>query len=321
MFYTGRNVLIAGGAGMTGQSLLRRLLDEGAYIRATEYRSRKIDVRHRNLEVAPCDLRNEDEARAVFRDMDIVFLCAARVGGARPIRENPSSLIMYNLDLHARLISLAAEMNVQRCAFISSSYVYPDTGRPNIESEGFEGNPWIPVNYGLGWIKRYLETLCKHFHMTSGTDYAIVRPANIYGPYDNFDIEECHVVPGLIVKAVSQMDPLEVWGNGEDVRCFTHVDDLVDGLMLTVEKYAVAEALNICIRETHTVKDVLHHILEHLDFHPRVVFNSAKPSLIPYKVSDPSRARELIKWEAKIDLAAGLKRTIDWYVGHRGSIK
>ena len=321
MFYKGKNVLVAGGAGMSGQSLIRKLLEQGAYVRATQYKSRKITLAHKSLEVVQCDLLNDSEARSVFQDMDIVFLAAAEVGGAKLIREDPSRLIMYNLELHAKLIHLAARVGVQKCAFISSSYVYPDTGKPNIESEGFRGDPWIPMNYGLGWVKRYLETLCKHFHLVGKTDYAIIRPTAIYGPHDKFDLEQSHVIPALIVKAVNRMDPYEVLGNGEDIRCFTYVDDLVDGLMLTAEKYAVAEALNICTRETHTVKDVVRILLDCLNFHPKVVFNSNKPSVIPYKVSDSSRARELIGWEAKITLEEGLKRTVDWYVGHTRSLR
>ena len=306
---------------MIGQSLVRALIDRGAYVRATQYQNRKIAITHKNLEVVRCNLLNDDEAEDVFKDMEIVFLAASKVGGAKLIMEDPSSLLMYNLELHSKLIHRAATMGVERCAFISSSYVYPDTGKPNVESEGFKDDPWIAMNYGLGWVKRYLETLCKHFHMTTKTDYAIVRPTSVYGPHDSFNIEECHVVPALIAKAVDRMDPFEVWGDGEDVRCFTFVDDLVGGLMTMVEKYAVAEALNICPRETNTVKDVVRIILELLDLHPEVVFNSEKPSVIPYKVSDPSRAKELLKWESKTGLEEGLRRTIDWYIKHSKAMR
>ena len=208
-------------------------------------------------------------------------------------------------------------MKVNKCCFVSSSYVYPDTGKPNVENEGFEGDPWIPLNYGLGWVKRYLETLCKHFHMTSDTIYAIVRPTAIYGPFDRWDIATSHVVPAMIVKAVNKMNPFEVWGNGEDIRCFTYVDDLAEGMMATVENYAVAEGLNICPRDSHTVKDITRILFDYLDFHPNVIFNSDKPSAIPFKVSDPLKARELIKWEAKISLEEGLQRTVDWFLKYR----
>ena len=171
----------------------------------------------------------------------------------------------------------------------------------------------MPLNYGLGWLKRYLETLCKHFHMTSKTKYTIVRPTAIYGPHDKFDLERSHVIPALIIKAVQRMDPFEVWGNGEDIRSFTYVDDFVEGLMLALEKHAIAEPLNICIREASSVKDVVRILLDCLDFGPKVVFNTNKPSVIPYKVSDPSLAKELLHWEAKIGLREGLMRTVEWY--------
>lgn len=304
-----------------GQSLVRKLLEQGANVRATQFKSRKITLTHKNLRVIPCDLRNEEEARSVFKDMEIVFLAAAEVVGAKVIKEDPSRIIMSDLELHARLIHLAEKMGAERCAFISSSYVYPHTGGPNKEEEGFQGDPWKPFNYGLGWMRRYLETLCKHFQMVSRTKYAIIRPTAIYGPHDKFDLEESHVIPALIMKAVQRMDPFEVWGNGEDVRSFTYVDDVAEGLILTMEKYAAAEAINICTRETHTVKDVVKILFDYLEFHPTVLFSTDKPSLIPYKASDPSRAKEILKWEAKVSLEEGLKRTVDWYLEHLESLR
>ena len=304
-----------------GQSLIRKLLEQGAFVRATQFKSRKITLAHKNLEIISCDLRIEDEARPVFKDVEIVFLAAGVVAGAKKIKEDPSYLIMGNLELRSKLIALAARSGARWCAHVSSSYVYPHTARPNVEGEGFQGDPPAPFNYGLGWVERYLETLCKHFHRTSNTKYAIVRPAAIYGPHDNFNLEECHVIPALIVKAVNRMDPFEVWGNGEDVRSFTYVDDLADGLLLATEKYAVAEALNICPEETHTVKDVVKILFNYLEFHPSLRFSTDKPSLIPYKVSDPSRAKQLLGWEAKVNLEEGLKRTVDWYVETSSSFR
>ncbi len=313
MFYHGKNVLVAGGAGLIGQTLIRHLLREGAHVRATQYKSRTITLEDKNLQVVPCDLTRDEEARSVFKNMDIVFLAAARVRGAKQIKEDPSGLILYNLNLHAKLFHLAAETGIERCIHISSSYVYPDTGKPNVESEGFQADPCQAI-YGLGWFHRYLETLCKHFHHHSKTKFAVIRPTAYYGPYDQFNPAEAHVIPALIARAVSRANPFEVWGNGEDERCFTYVDDVVSGLLLAAEKYAVAEPLNICAQTSHKVKDVLHLIFKLLDFHPQVAFNTSMPSTIPYKVSSPKKAMEILGWEAKVSLEEGLKRTIDWYV-------
>lgn len=313
-FFQRKNILVAGGGGLVGQSLIRQLLDHGAHVRATQFKTRKINLDHPHLNIVTCDLSSYEEAKAVFQDMDIAFLAAAKVRGAKAQKENASELILDNLSLHARLIHLASEMKLDRCAFISSSYVYPHTGKPNVEEEGFQGDPPGPVNYGLGWVCRYLETLCQHFQMSSSTKYAIVRPTAYYGPHDRFDEEDSHVIPALIVKAVRQMNPFEVWGTGDDLRCFTYVDDLVDGLLLTLEKHAVAGALNICTSEVSSVKDVLPLLFKHLNFFPKVVFNSTKPSMIPYKVSNPERAEKILGWKSKVSLNEGLKKTIDWYL-------
>jgi GDP-L-fucose synthase len=320
MFYKGKNVLVAGGAGLVGQSLVRKLLEQGAHVRATQYKSRKIALTHKNLEIVSCDLTSDAEARRAFKGIEVVFFSAAMVRGAKMMNQDPSAIILYNLNLHAQLFSLAVEMKVDRCAHVSSSYVYPDTGKPNTESEGFLGDPNTKANakhmsktYGLGWLQRYLETLSKHFHATSKTKFAIVRPTTYYGPHDNFNLEECHVIPALIAKAANRMDPFEVWGDGQDVRCFTHVDDLTEGLMLVTEKHAKADPVNICAKQTHDIKDVVRLVLDESKFHPKVVFNSNKPSTSPYKVSDPSYAKKLLNWEAKIELREGLKQTIYWY--------
>ena len=307
--FKGKNVLVTGGAGLVGQTLVRKLLDQGACVRATQYKSRKIEITHKDLEVVTCDLTDHEAADYVFKDMDMVFLGAARVGGAKANQESASELIMYNLGLSSSLISMAAKHKLEKCSFISSSFVYTDKGdrTPYKESAGFEGHPTV---YGLGWIKRYLETLCAHFHVTSGTRYAIIRPTAYYGPHDKYDTDTNHVIPALIMRAMSSAEPFEIWGDGKAVRCFTYVEDLVEGLLLTTEKYAVAEALNICTKETHTIDELVEIIFDELNFHPNKVYRLDKPTSLPYVVSDPSLAKEVLGWEAKTSLREGIKKTL-----------
>lgn len=311
-FYDGKNVFIAGGAGMTGQSLIRQLLDRGTFVVATEYQRRKISLVHKNLKVISADLRDVDLATKIARDCDIMFMAAAAVGGANSIVNDPTSIVNYNLPLQYGLLNAGMQAKVDRVGFISSSYVYPHTGKPNVESEGFESDPWKPTNYGLGWVKRYLETVCKFFHMHSSTKYAIVRPASMYGPYDSFEMGSCHAVPALIRKFADGNDPIEVWGDGSELRCHTYIDDLVSGLMLVTERYAVAEALNICTSEVCSIKDVVDK-LQDICGSRRIVFNKNKPSTIPYKVSSSALAKELIGWEHKVSVYDGLSKTVEWY--------
>lgn len=315
-FYDKKSVFIAGGAGMAGQSLMRSLLDRGAHVLATEFVNRKIDCVHKNLSVINMDLRDRDATLRAMKEMDVLFIAAAKVGGAKLINNSPLDLISYNLDIQFGLLETAFKARVDRVGFISSSYVYPHTGKPNIESEGFLDDPWKPKNYGLGWIKRYLETVCKFLHMSGTTKFAIIRPASMYGPYDNFDLETCHAVPALVKKMADQTDPMEVWGDGQELRCHTYIDDVVDGLLVVTERYAVADAVNICNKDPVRIIDVVNTLSEITGFKPTINFNTDKPSTIPYKVSCPQRAKEMLGWESKTSLKDGLQKTLNWYLNH-----
>ena len=312
MFYKGRNVLVFQGGKIFGRCLISKLLDQAAAVRTTFEPGCEVDLKHKNLEIVPCDLSRAEETEKVFKDIDIVFMTANRSAGAKVLTENPSSLFLNNIQIQPRLMHWAVKSKVQRVGFISSSCIYPDTPTPNVEEEGFLGSPQEAI-YGIGWCFRYLETLCRHFQMTSSTKFAMMRPAAYYGPYDNFDPESAFVIPSLILKCLKRTPVLEVWGNGKDIRCFTYVDDLMEGFMSVVENYAVAQGINICTHEPANVMQVLSCLFEILDYHPEIRFMSDKPSTVSYKVSDPGKAAKLLDWRAKVSLKEGLKRTVEWY--------
>jgi len=321
-FYSGKNVLICGGAGLLGQSLIPKLLAEGAKVRATEH-TKQIDPQHRDkVDVLDVDLYTDwrfQNSDRLLDGIDIVLWCAARVGGAKAIRESPSDLIIYNGNMTSNFMREAAG-KVDRFAFVSSSYIYPDTGTPNKEGEGFGADP-PDIHFGLGWIKRYLETLCRHFQLVTKTKFAIIRPTNYYGPWDNYDPETSHVVPALVRKTVERQDPLEIWGDGTEERCFTYVDDVAEGLMRTVEKCPQKNKgpvpLNICTRQVHTVENVAYNLFNLIGFRPDVKHMLNKPTAIPYKVSDPSKAKEILGFECTTTLRDGLRKTIEWYKTHQ----
>lgn len=319
MFYQGRNILVLQGGKIFGRSITGQLLDQGAAVRCTYEPGFEVDLRHKNLETVKCDLGDPVETEKIFKDIDIVFMTGNKSAGAKVIKENPSALFMDNILIQPRLMHQAVKAGVDRVGFISSSYIYPDTGKPNVEDEGFTGDPQEAI-YGIGWCFRYLETLCRHFHMSGKTKFAVIRPAAYYGPYDNFDTETAFVIPSLITKAVKCEDTLEVWGDGKDVRCFTYVDDMMEGLLIAVEKYANAQGINVCCKEAHNVSEVLAFILEILKINPEVRFIANKPSTIPYKVSDPQKAAEVLNWRAKTGLKEGLSKTVDWYLKRRVAV-
>lgn len=312
-FYKGKSVFIAGGAGMTGQSLIKQLLERGANVVASQFINRKIDTIHKNLQVVNIDLFDQDKVISEMKNVDMVFIAAAKAIGAKNIMLNPMDLVSYNLKLQFGLMECAYKSKIDRLGFISSSYVYPHTGKPNVESEGFMNNPCSPKSHGLGWMMRYLETVCKSFHMDGLTKFAIIRPAAMYGPHDNFNLESCHAIPALIRKFAEKMNPFEVWGDGSEIRCHTYIDDLVSGLLMATERYAVAEPVNICTNEFCSIRDIVIKLCDITRFTPEIVFNKNKPTTMSYKVSSSSLAYELFGWKAETSVWDGLKKTMDWF--------
>ena len=329
-FYEGKKVLIAGGAGLCGQALIGKLDFAGADIVATQWRSRKIDPLMASLieVVDNIDLRTApvNQLKDLYSGKDIVFWAAAHVGGAKSIQDNASELIHYNLEMTARNIKAAVDSGVKRFTYISSSYAYPDLPHPAREEDVDIGD--VPlVHYGLGWIKRYVETLCRHHHMTSGTKFALVRPTGIYGPHDSFNLETCHALPALIKKFIDGPLPVQVWGNGQEQRQWTYVDDLVDGLLAVTENYCVADAVNIASPEVHTVQDLVELIQAEIapgrllppllgysaSIENNYGFTGEGPQVIKDRLVDTSKAKRLLGFECKTSLKDGLQKTIDWY--------
>ena len=323
-FYEGKEVFIAGGAGLIGQALIRALVPLGARVTATEYWSRQIDaawcdklsyiVKGYELLNASRDLYEADANGAPY---DIVFWAAAKVGGAQAIKDDPMGLVHYNLELAARNIQAAVKAGVSRFCYVSSSYVYPESAIGSRESDTDSYD--VPLqHYGLGWIKRFIEKLCLAHQLTSKTRFALVRPTAIYGPYDNFDLETCHVIPALIRKvSEGKTKPLEVWGDGKEERQFTYVDDLVQGMLRATEDYAAAEPINIASPEISTVDDVWRTLFEITGVSwgasARVKYLGDKPRVVSRRLANTDRCRAVIGYECKTSLAEGLKKTLEWY--------
>lgn len=324
-FYAGKKVFIAGGAGLIGQALIRALVPLGAKVTATEFYSRRIDPEWRDKidVITGLDLNrptwkpNDYWAASlrrcnVYAGYDVVFYAAAKVGGAKLIRENPMELVHYNLELAARNIKAAVDARVSRFCYVSSSYVYHETPIANMERDTSDFD--VPLqHYGLGWIKRFMEKLCRAHQLTSQTEFALVRPAAIYGPYDNFDLELCHVIPALVRKVTEGQKPLEVWGDGSEQRQFTFVDDLVRGLLLATEHYATGEAINIATPQVSTVNDVWRALFKIVGRDDEVEYLGDKPKVVSRRIINVARCKDFLGYECSTSLEDGLRATLDWY--------
>ena len=313
--FKGSRVLVTGAGGFLGTNLVKRLVEEGSHVRGTLH-NRPPQFEHPNLEYVQADLTHMDDCRRVVEGMDYVFMCAANTSGAAVMATQPLAHVTPNVVMNAQMLEVSYQAKIKKFLFISSSAAYPPSGdRPVSEEEMFEGDPY-EAYYSVGWMKRYGEVLCRIYSekIKDRMSTVVIRPSNVYGPYDKFDFERSHVTAALIRKVVERQDPLEVWGTGEDVRDLIFVDDFIDAVMLAMAKIEQFDPVNIGFGKGCRVRDVLDILLEVDGFQEaRVVMNPTKPSMIPIRLVCVNKASELLSFTPKISLADGLRQTIDWY--------
>lgn len=315
MDFTGKRVLITGGAGFIGTNLALRLQGLGARLRLTIH-DKPLQASFTGAEIITVDLRRAEDCARAVEGVDFVFICSAHTSGAAVIRATPLAHITPNVLINTLLLDAAYRAGVGKLCFVSSGAAYPPTGdRPVEEDEMFDGDP-ADVYFPAGWMKRYAEVLCRTYSekITNPMRTVVVRPSNIYGPYDKFDFAVSHVTAALTRRVIERHAPLEVWGTGGDVRDLIYIDDFVDGLLGAFATEKPYCAVNICAGTGHTVRQILETLLEIDGYRDADVrFDPSRPSTIPVRLMDAKLARDSFSFTASTSLPEGLKRTIAWY--------
>jgi GDP-L-fucose synthase len=243
-------------------------------------------------------------------------MCAASTAGAATMSSTPMVHVTPNILANSQMLEAAYEAEVEKFLWLSSTTGYPVSGdRPVKEEEMFEGEPFEKY-YFVGWMKRFTEVLCRMYgeKLPRKMTTIVLRPTNVYGPGDDFEFATSHVIPALIRKVVERWDPIEVWGDGEDVRDAIYVDDMVAAMMRGMERIESYTAINIGLGKAYSVKQILEAILE-LDGYAdaKVSFDASKPTMIPIRVIDTEKAERELDFKAEVDLREGLQKTIEWY--------
>lgn len=298
-----------------GTHLVSELLKQDAKIRVPVHK-RPLIIQDKRIETFPADLTRQEDCLRVCEGMDYIFHAAGAVAAAGVTVTNPMQAITTNLILTAQMLQAALTIGIDRFLLFSSSTAYPVTAHPVKEEEMWNG-PTHPVYFGYGWMRRYLERMGEFVASKSKVKIALVRPTAIYGPWDNFEPASSHVVPALIRKAAEKQNPYVVWGSGEEVRDFLHVKDLARACLLMLEKYATCDPVNIGYGRGFTVKEIVNLILRFAGHGgPRVEFDCTKPTTIPFRTVDTSKAEKILGFHPEITLEDGLKDTVEWYVSY-----
>jgi len=311
--FSGEKVLVTGGAGFVGANLVKRLVELGANVRATLHMKKAV-IKDDRIEYVQCDLQKPEDCAKVCGDMDYVFLCAANTSGAAVMEKTPLVHLTPNLIMNALMLEAAYAAGVKKVLFISTNTVYPVTDYP--VKEGDVTNEFFEKYFIVAWMKRFSELMCEMYatRIKTPMQTVIVRPANIYGPFDDFEWETSHVLPALIRRVIERHDPISVWGDGKDIKDFIYVDDVVDGLLLAMEKINGFDVINIASGNQYVLSDLLEQMAK-LDGYDNanIVYDASKPTMIPKRLIDPSKANLFLGFKAKTPIEEGLKKTIAWY--------
>ena len=324
MFEMFRNskVLVAGGAGFVGVNLIKRLLELGAEVTATLHKKPAV-IDDEHIEYIRCDLTEREDCHRAVEGVDYVFMCAANTSGAAVMEKTPLVHVTGNVVMNTLMLEAAYKAGVKKFLFISSNTVYPVADYPVKEDEMIPGQLFEKY-FCVGWMKQFTEVLCQMYaeKIQKVMNTVVVRPANIYGPNDDFEWETSHVLPALIRKVVERHKPIEVWGDGNDIKDFIYIDDFVEGMLLAAERIETFAPVNIATSVPCSIKQALQAMLEADDYtDAKIVFDSSKPTMIPKRLIDTTKAKQLLGFAAKTPLAEGIKKTVDWYRQTRGLVR
>jgi len=316
----GRRILITGASGFVGSNLVRRLLSEGARVRATLYSHGPV-VEDDRIDYMQADLTLQQDCERAVEGQSILLHCAASTSGAATIAATPMVHVTPNVVMNSLILEAAHQAGVEKVVWLSSTTGYPPTGDSAVrEEEMFEGEPFEKYHF-VGWMKRFTELLCRMYgeKLEKRMTTVVLRPTNIYGPADDFEPATSHVTAALIRKVVERQTPLEVWGTGDDVRDVVYVDDMVEAIILAAQKDIEGYMpLNVGLGKAYSVNELLAAILEIDGFgDARIEFNPARPTMIPIRLVDLSNAERVLGFRPGTGLREGLRRTIDWYRASR----
>ncbi|MCL6473234.1 MAG: GDP-L-fucose synthase [Firmicutes bacterium] len=299
-------IYIAGHRGLVGSAIVRKLKAEG-------YKNLLL----RNSD--ELDLRDSSAVRDFFESErpEYVFLAAAKVGGIWANSHYPAEFIYDNLTIQLNIIHNAYLFGVKKLLFLGSSCIYPKFAPQPMKEEYLLTGILEPTNEPYAIAKIAGIKMCEAYNRQYGTNFISVMPTNLYGPNDNFDLQNSHVLPALIRKfheaKVSGAPSVVVWGTGSPRREFLHVDDLADACLFLIQNYGSSELINIGVGEDLTIKELALLIREVVGFEGELEFDSSKPDGMAQKLLDVSKINNL-GWRAQIGLRQGIEMTYRWYV-------
>jgi GDP-L-fucose synthase len=301
-------IYVAGHRGLVGSAVVRALQQQGYT---------KLVLRtHREL-----DLTDQLAVREFFaaERPQAVIMAAARVGGIHANNSQPALFIRDNLLIQDNVIDAAHRSGVAKLVFLGSSCIYPKLAPQPIKEEYLLTGPLEPTNEWYAIAKIAGVKMCQAYRREFGFNAISLMPTNLYGPGDNFDLQNSHVLPALIRRfheaKVRGDESVTIWGTGTPRREFLHVDDLADAVLYLLRSYEDEAIVNIGWGEDVTIRELAELVMSAIGYRGRLAFDTNKPDGTPRKLLDVSRLTAL-GWQARIPLKSGIEHTYAWFKEH-----
>ncbi len=312
-------IYVAGHAGLVGSAIVRKLKEKG-YSNIIGKRSGELDLTR----------QADTEAFFVAEKPDYVFLCAAKVGGIYANCTYPADFIMRNLQMECNVIQAAFQNHVKKMIFLSSTCIYPREAPMPLKEEYLMSGPLETTNRPYAMAKLSGMEMCESFNRQYGTNYISCIPTNLYGPGDNYDLENGHIVPSLIRKfadaVLSGSPTVTVWGTGSAYREFLHTDDMADACVFLMEHYDAdklqkdspydREGINVGYGKDIQIRDLVEILVDISGFKGEIVWDSSRPDGTPRKITDSGKLFQM-GWRPQISLRDGLQQVYRDYLIHR----
>lgn len=298
-------IYVAGHHGLVGSAIVRNLEKKG-YVNV-------FGKSHKEL-----DLTNQAAVRDFFSKErpEYVVLAAAKVGGINANNTTPAEFAYVNMQIQCNVIKSAHDYDVKKLLFLGSTCIYPRMAPQPIPEDALLTGPLEETNEAYAIAKISGLEMCKFFKRQYGDDFISCMPTNLYGPHDNYDLNNSHVMPAMIRKfheaKVNHAESVELWGTGSPLREFLYVDDMADACVFLLENYSGEQHVNIGTGKEVTIKELAETVKKIVGFEGEIVWNSNMPDGTPRKLTDVQKLHAL-GWTHKVDLEEGVKLAYDWF--------
>lgn len=315
-----QRVLVAGATGLVGSAIIRRLLatQPEFTIVAPSRSGLGCFIDDPRVHYLRADLTTAEGCAQAAAGCQMAVLAAASTGGAAQARREPWRQVTPNVVMDSLLLEALHAAKVRRTVYIGSASAYQEfDGYIREDQLDWNRDP-SPAYLGVGWAKRYMEKQCAFWHQATGMEFAVVRAANIYGPWSQFNPENSNFVAGLIRKAADRMDPFEVWGRLDVTRDIIYADDFADAIVRMLLACYPFEVYNLGSERRTTVGEVMDLALKWTGHKPRDILQvGTAATTVAFRALDCAKARSQLAWAPLIEPDEGIRRTVEWWQAHK----